>query len=105
MELAMKAIEMTGTVDEQGHLHLDEPLTVPASSRVRIILLFPEEADIDEHEWLRGATSNSAFDFLKDPEPIGVLVCRHEGRLNGQGTLGRRVFNDDGNDFFRENPS
>ena len=75
MELAMKAIEMTGTVDEQGHLHLDEPLTVPASSRVRIILLFPEEADIDEHEWLRGATSNSAFDFLKDPaEDIYTLA-------------------------------
>jgi tetratricopeptide (TPR) repeat protein len=27
-----------------------------------------EDGEIDEHEWLRAATSNPAFDFLKDPE-------------------------------------
>ena len=27
-----------------------------------------EEADIDEMEWLRAASANPAFDFLKKPE-------------------------------------
>ena len=46
----MRAIEVTGTVDEQGQLHLDEPLTILGPRRIRAILLFPEEADMDEHE-------------------------------------------------------
>jgi hypothetical protein len=75
MEIAMKAIEATGTVDEQGRLHLDEPLTILGPRRIRVILLFPEEADIDEHEWLQAAVSNPAFDFLKDPvEDIYTLT-------------------------------
>jgi hypothetical protein len=67
MDIEMKAIEVTGTVDEQGQLHLDEPLTILGPRRIRAILLFPEEADIDEHEWLQTAASNPAFHFLKDP--------------------------------------
>lgn len=66
MDIAMKAIEVTGTVDEQGQLHLDEPLTIPGPRRLRAILLFPEEVDIDEREWLQAAASSPAFDFLKD---------------------------------------
>lgn len=67
METPMKAIEVTGTVDEQGQLHLDELLAIVGPSRVRVILLFPEEADIHEQEWRRAAAKNPAFDFLKDP--------------------------------------
>ena len=66
MEPAMKAIEVTGTVDERGQLRLDEALPATGPGRVRVIVLFPEEADIDESEWLRSAASNPAFDFLKD---------------------------------------
>ena len=66
MDIAMKAIEVTGTVDEQGQLHLDEPLTILGSRRIRVILMFPEETDIDEREWLQAAVSNPAFHFLKD---------------------------------------
>jgi hypothetical protein len=33
-----------------------------------VIILLPEDADIAEMEWLRAATSNPAFDFLKEPE-------------------------------------
>ncbi len=41
--------------------------------RVRVIILLPEEADIDEVEGLRAAAANPAFDFLKEPEEdIGV---------------------------------
>lgn len=68
MEIAMKAIETTGTVDAQRQLVLDELLPVVGPTRVRVIILLPEEADIDEMEWLRAAAANPAFEFLKDPE-------------------------------------
>ena len=40
----MKAIELTGTVDDRGNLSLDEPVLVSANSRVRVIILCPEES-------------------------------------------------------------
>lgn len=64
----MKAIETTGTIDEQRRLLLDEPLPIVGPSRVRVIILVDEETDIDEKEWLRAATANTAFDFLEEPE-------------------------------------
>jgi hypothetical protein len=63
-----KAIETTGTVDEQQRLLLDEPLPFAGPSRVRVIILVEEASDIDEAEWLQAAASNPAFDFLKEPE-------------------------------------
>jgi len=39
----MKAIELIGTVDDRGNLSLDEPVLVSANSRVRVIILCPEE--------------------------------------------------------------
>ena len=68
MEVAIKAIETTGTIDARRHLILDEPLPVVGPTRVRVIILLLEEADIDEMEWLRAAAANPAFDFLKEPE-------------------------------------
>jgi hypothetical protein len=68
MEGITKALEVTGTIDEQRQLHLDEPLPIVGPSRVRVIILIPEETDISETEWLQSAASNSAFDFLKEPE-------------------------------------
>jgi len=68
MDVAVKAIETTGTIDAQHQLLLDEPLLVPGPTRVRIIILLPEVVDIDEKEWLYAAASNPAFDFLKEPE-------------------------------------
>ncbi|MEY3867664.1 MAG: hypothetical protein RLZZ338_1555 [Cyanobacteriota bacterium] len=64
----MKAIEVTATVDEQGQLHLDQPLKVTKSGRVRALLLFPEDDEIEEMEWLKAAASNPVFAFLHDPE-------------------------------------
>jgi hypothetical protein len=46
---------------------LDEPLPVAGPARVRVIILLPEEAEIDEREWLQAASANKAFDFLKEP--------------------------------------
>ena len=45
----MKAQEIMATVDENGKLLLDEPLKVDTTSRVKVIVLFPE-ADIDEDD-------------------------------------------------------
>ena len=66
MENPLQAVELIGTIDEKGQLHLDEPISAVGQGRVRVIL-FPEEADISEHEWLKAAAGNPAFDFLKDP--------------------------------------
>lgn len=73
-----RAIETTGAVDEEGRLHLDESLAPAARRSVRVILLFEEgseqpapassEADGDEWAWLRAASRNPAFDFLRDPD-------------------------------------
>lgn len=68
MEFVEKAIETTATINTRGQLILDEPLPVAGPTRVRIIVLLPEEADIDEKEWLRTASANLAFDFLKAQE-------------------------------------
>ena len=64
----MKAIETTGTIDEQRRLVLDGPLSLIGPGRVRVIILMPEEADIDEKEWLQAVSTNFAFDFLKAQE-------------------------------------
>jgi hypothetical protein len=68
MDAILKAISVTGTIDEQRQLHLDTPLPVAGPSRVRGIILIPEETDIEETEWLHLAAVNPAFDFLKEPE-------------------------------------
>ncbi|HEY9663192.1 MAG TPA: hypothetical protein V6C65_32505 [Allocoleopsis sp.] len=39
----MKAIEVMGTVNEQGQLSLDQPLSVERNSRVRVIVLLSDE--------------------------------------------------------------
>lgn len=46
----MKAVEVTGTLDEKGQLCLDYPIENFSPSRVRVIVLFPEaneEIEID----------------------------------------------------------
>nr|WP_290228158.1 hypothetical protein [Trichocoleus desertorum] len=41
----MRAIEVTGTVDEQGNLSLHQPIPRAAHGQVRIIILYPESAE------------------------------------------------------------
>ena len=38
----MRAVEVLGTVDREGHLLLDQPFGEDISSRVRVIVLFSE---------------------------------------------------------------
>ena len=44
----MKAIKTTGTVNEQGQLDLDSPLTVEKPSRVEVIVLILEDTEAEE---------------------------------------------------------
>jgi len=46
----MKAIKVMGTVDEQGSLSLDQPLSIIENSRVEIIVLIPETGEIKEKD-------------------------------------------------------
>jgi hypothetical protein len=62
-----KAIERAGIVDAQHQLVLDEPLPIAEATRVRVIVLFPDDTEIGETEWLCAAATNPVFDFLKDP--------------------------------------
>ncbi len=68
MNFVEKAIEMQGTINKDHRLVLDEALPVEGPKRVRVIILLPEEAEIEERSWLKTAASNEAFDFLKSPE-------------------------------------
>jgi hypothetical protein len=71
MEVPMTAIEMTGTVDENHQLQLDGTLPITGPKRVRVIVLSPitENADeLNETEWLKASMSNSAFEYLSDPQ-------------------------------------
>ncbi len=65
---AARAIEVTGQIDAQRHLVLDEPLPVAGPARLRVIVLIPEEGDVAEAEWLYAASANPAFAFLREPE-------------------------------------
>jgi len=60
----MKAIEITGSINEQGKVELDQPLTTQKSTRFRGILLFPELDDAQE--WSLAALKTSAIDLLSD---------------------------------------
>lgn len=66
MDIVEKAIELTATIDARRQLVLDETIPVVGPVRVRVIILLPEEIDINEKEWLRVANTNPAFDFLKE---------------------------------------
>ena len=65
---AVRAVEMTGTVDERRQLQLDGELPISGPIRVRVIVLCPASDEWDETEWLYAAAHNPAFDFLNDPE-------------------------------------
>ncbi len=47
---AMKAIEVTATIDEQGQLALDQPLELAQRRRVRVIVLVSEDDELDSDE-------------------------------------------------------
>jgi hypothetical protein len=46
----MKAVEVTGSIDEKGQLLLDQPINVEIPGRVRVIVLFNEPTDELEND-------------------------------------------------------
>lgn len=46
----MKAFKIMATIDGEGQLTLDNPLMIDKYSRVEVIVLIPEETEIDEDE-------------------------------------------------------
>jgi hypothetical protein len=44
----MKALKVMATIDEQGQLTLDRPLTTDKNSRVEVIVLIPELSENEE---------------------------------------------------------
>lgn len=46
----MRAIEVTGTIDEKGQVSLDQPIEGETPSRVRIIVLFSEATEELEND-------------------------------------------------------
>lgn len=61
----LTAIETTATIGKNRHLILDEDIPEQASSKVRVIV-FIDETDFDETEWLAAASNNEVFDILND---------------------------------------
>ncbi len=66
MGTAAKVIETTGTIDSNHQLVLDEPLPAMEPTPVRVIILLPEKAEIEEVDWLMSAARNPAFNFLRE---------------------------------------
>lgn len=66
----MKAYEMAVTVGASGHLIWPDLQIDPAlgQTQVRVIVLVEDTPDIPEQDWLKSASHNPVFDFLKDPE-------------------------------------
>ena len=64
----MKAVELVGTVNTNGQINLDQALTFPYGSRVKVIVLLPELTDqVDSnHEILQSRSLNT-------PELIDTL--------------------------------
>lgn len=56
----MKALKVMGTINEQGQLTLDHPLTTDRNSRVEVIVLIP---DFSEEEEKSRSKENLLQDF------------------------------------------
>jgi hypothetical protein len=62
----MRAIEVTGSVNEDGFIALDQPIVITKPRHFRGILLLPD-TDITE-EWSPMAIDASLREYLDDPE-------------------------------------
>ncbi len=78
----MKAIKVMGTIDEQGQLALDSPLTVEKPSCVEVIVLIPEDAATEADINLKEA-------ILNDIRIVTVIFdsCYSGGATRGDGAI------------------
>lgn len=54
----MKAIKVMASIDEHGQLTLDRPIMTDKNSLAEVIVLIPEEAEVDRED-----TSNEVIPF------------------------------------------
>ena len=60
----MNTLELNATIDEEGQLHLEEPL-VMRNKKVRVIILPEDSSNFNELlEWKTLIKANPAFNFL-----------------------------------------
>ncbi len=62
----MKALETTGRIKKWGALKLDKPLAISGKRKVKVIILYSEDEDIDESDWLTSINDNPSLAFLND---------------------------------------
>lgn len=76
----MQAIEVTGTVDAQGQLFLDQPLQVTHSAKVRVIVLLSENENmnVEGNEVENDSQDFSAQSFLNMIDEIRAQVQGEE---------------------------
>ena len=67
----MKAIEIGGQIDTNGFVRIDTPLSV-SNKRVKVIILMPEDDEIDDESWLQSMASNSACLLYTSPSPRDI---------------------------------
>ncbi len=84
MKYLSRALEVSGTIDREGNLRLDEPVTGLGEGKVRVIVMVPDADDISESEWLRFAATNPVFDFLNDPDE-DIYTLEDGEPYHGQG--------------------
>lgn len=61
----MKAIEINGYINEKGIIQL-EKIPKITNQNVKLIILYSENNEKDETQWLKSISNNPVFDFLKD---------------------------------------
>ncbi len=80
----VKAIEVMGTVDEQGHLTLDAPLTIEKQTRVKVIILISEA--VEENNQLDAAISTIKSEFkeleVKESEAFKAFLTSKKNRYD-----------------------
>jgi hypothetical protein len=63
----MQAIEISGSIDENGELKTFDRLNFK-NKKVKIIVLFEDDEIENNSNWLKAASENPAFQFLSDPQ-------------------------------------
>jgi hypothetical protein len=72
----MRAVEITGIVDEQGNLSLHEPVPLITKGTVRVIIVYPDQAE----------------EFEQDPDDTSVEDIKASlRRALQQTTSGQRI--------------
>ena len=61
----MRAIETTGKIDSEGKVIITHPLDAK-NQTVKVIILIPDNEDIENISWANALHKNPSFDFLHD---------------------------------------